>query len=147
MKRGWSYKPGASIIRGFDSLALLREDGEDRINWLADKIAEAQSKIEKAKREVFEGEQRITRVKKDLGIVERAQKQTESGAYLSSTGQGLLEPVKVKLTWHAFSEIRDKYPNRVQNDMNAGLVVFTDGSVTLYVPTIALGRTAHTTLH
>jgi len=32
--RGWFYKPGSSIIRGYDSSALFREDCLERIKHL-----------------------------------------------------------------------------------------------------------------
>jgi len=47
----------------------------------------------------------------------------------------------------AFSELLDKYRDRVLNDMNTGLVLFTDSSVTMRVPATALGKKDDTTVH
>ncbi len=127
--RGWSYKPGAPDVRGYDTPALFREDCLEQIRSLANQIAEHQRKIEKLESELPEREKRIRRLKKELGVID------------------LMEAVKVKLTWNAFSEIRRKHPNRVLVDMYAGLVLFTDNSVTLHVPVPALGKTADTQLH
>ena len=53
----------------------------------------------------------------------------------------------VNMTWHAFGEILEKHPDRVQDDINAGLVSFTDRSVTVHVPYRAIGRTPETPIH
>ena len=58
-----------------------------------------------------------------------------------------MDTVKVRLTWHAFSELRRKYPDRVLDNMNTGRVLFTDKSVILHVPFSAVGKTANITLH
>ena len=58
-----------------------------------------------------------------------------------------MDTVMLKLSWRAFSELLDKYRDRVLDDMDTGLVLFTDSSVTLRVPTTALGKTADTTVH
>jgi len=47
-------------------------------------------------------------------------------------GRRQMETLKIKLSWYAFSEIMDKFPERVMGDMNAGLFLFTDSSVTLH---------------
>ena len=49
-----------------------------------------------------------------------------------------MDTLKIKLSWQAFSEIRDKYPDRVLNDINSGLYIFSDSSVTLHVSSLAL---------
>ncbi len=51
-----------------------------------------------------------------------------------------MDTVKINLSWSAFSEIRDKYPVRVLNDMDAGNFHFTDNAVFLHVPAEALDR-------
>ena len=56
-----------------------------------------------------------------------------------------MNTVKINLSWSAFSEIRDKYPERVLNDMDAGNFRFTDDSVFLHVPAEALDRDKATT--
>ena len=51
-----------------------------------------------------------------------------------------MDTVKVNLPWSAFSEIRDKYPERVLSDMDAGNFHFTDNAVFLHLPAEALDR-------
>jgi hypothetical protein len=145
--RGWSYKPGSPLIRGFDTSALFREDCLLRKKWLSDGIAESQRKIEKTKGDLSEREKRTRKIKKELRAINRSLERTQSVGALPRSGQGLLGTVKITMTWHAFSELRRKYPDRVLNNMNAGRVLFTDTSVILHVPFSALGKTADTTLH
>jgi len=52
----------------------------------------------------------------------------------------LMDIVKVNLSWPAFTEIRDKYPERVLTDIHAGNFQFTDDSVFLHLPAEALDR-------
>ncbi len=56
-----------------------------------------------------------------------------------------MDTVKINLSWSAFTEIRDKYPERVLNDMDAGNFHFTDDSVFLHLPAAALDRVKATT--
>ena len=58
-----------------------------------------------------------------------------------------MDTIMLKLSWHAFSKLLDKYRDRVLDDMNTGLVLFTDSSVTMRVPATALGKKADTTVH
>ncbi len=58
-----------------------------------------------------------------------------------------MDTLMLKLSWLAFSELLDKYRDRVLNDMNTGLVLFTDSSVAMRVPATALGKTDDTTVH
>jgi len=51
-----------------------------------------------------------------------------------------MDTVKINLSWSAFSEIRDKYPERVLTDIHAGNFRFTDDSVFLHLPAKALDR-------
>ncbi len=51
-----------------------------------------------------------------------------------------MDTVKVNLSWSAFSEIRDKYPERVLSDMDPGNFHFTDNAVFLHLPAEALDR-------
>ncbi len=145
--RGWSYVPGAPHIRGFDTSALFREDCRLRNKWISDGVAESQRNIEKTKGELSERAKQIRRMKKELGAINRTQGQTGSVRTLPRIGQGLMDTVKVIMTWHAFFELRRKYPDRVLDNMNTGRVLFTDRSVILHVPFSALGKTADTTLH
>ena len=139
--------PGAPHIRGFDTSALFREDCLLRNKWLSDGIAESQRKIEKTKGELSEKEKRTRRMKKELGAINRSLRRTQSVGALPRIGQGLMDTVKVRLTWHAFSELRRKYPDRVLDHMNTGQVLFTDRAVILHVPFSASGKTSDTTLH
>ena len=56
-----------------------------------------------------------------------------------------MDTVKINLSWSAFSEIRDKYPERVLTDIDAGNFLFTDDSVFLHLPAEALDRIKATT--
>ena len=51
-----------------------------------------------------------------------------------------MDTVKVNLSWSAFSEIQEKYPERVLSDIDAGNFHFTDDSVFLHLPAEALDR-------
>jgi len=55
-------------------------------------------------------------------------------------GLKLLDTVRINLTGSAFSEIRDKYPERVLNDLHAGNFHFTDDAVFLHLPAETLDR-------
>jgi len=145
--RGWSYKPGSPPLRGFDTSALFRKDRLLRNKWLSDGIAESQRKIEKTKGELSEREKQILRMKKELRAIKRTQEQTGSVKTLLKIRQGLLNTIKVTMTWHAFSELRRKYPDRVLDNIKSGRVHFTDRSVILHVSFIALNKIADTTLH
>ena len=48
--------------------------------------------------------------------------------------------LRINIPWPVFSEIRDKYPERVLNDIRAGNFYFTDGAVYLHLPAEALNR-------
>jgi len=51
-----------------------------------------------------------------------------------------METVKINMSWPVFSEIRDKYPERVLTDIDAGNFLFTNNAVFLHVPAEALDR-------
>jgi len=51
-----------------------------------------------------------------------------------------MDTVKINLSWPAFSELRDKHPDRVLSDMDAGNFLFTDNAVYLHLPAEALDR-------
>jgi len=51
-----------------------------------------------------------------------------------------MDTVKINMSWSAFSEIREKHPERVFNHIDAGNFHFTDDSVFLHVPAEALDR-------
>ncbi len=56
-----------------------------------------------------------------------------------------MDTVKINMSWPVFSEIRDKYPERVLSDIDAGNFLFTDDSVFLHLPAEALDRVKATT--
>jgi len=56
-----------------------------------------------------------------------------------------MDTVKINLSWSAFSELRDKHPERVLNDIDAGNFVFTDNAVFLHLPAEVLDRVKATT--
>ena len=58
-----------------------------------------------------------------------------------------MDTLMLKLSWLAFSELLDKYRDRVLDDTHTGLVLFTDNSVSMRVPATALGKTPDTQLH
>jgi len=60
-------------------------------------------------------------------------------------GLRLMDTVKINMSWPVFSEIRDKYPERVLNDIDAGNFLFIDDSVFLHLPAEALDRVKATT--
>ncbi len=51
-----------------------------------------------------------------------------------------MDTVKINLSWPAFPELRDKHPERVLNDIDAGNFLFTDDSVFLHLPAEVLDR-------
>ena len=51
-----------------------------------------------------------------------------------------MDTVKINMSWPVFTEIRDKYPERVLSDIDAGNFLFTDDSVFLHLPAEALDR-------
>jgi len=51
-----------------------------------------------------------------------------------------MDTVKINLSWSAFSEIRNQHPDRVLTDIDAGNFQFTDDSVFLHLPAVALDR-------
>ncbi len=53
--------------------------------------------------------------------------------------------VKINLSWPAFSELRDKHPDRVLSDIDAGNFQFTDDSVFLHLPAEVLDTVKATT--
>ena len=64
--RGWSFKPGASLIRGYDTPALFRHASLERIKYLANQIRESQRSIEKLESELSSGAQRIRQLSREI---------------------------------------------------------------------------------
>ena len=51
-----------------------------------------------------------------------------------------MDTVKINMSWPVFSDIRDKYLERVLSDIDAGKFHFTDEEVFLHLPAEALDR-------
>ncbi len=51
-----------------------------------------------------------------------------------------MDTVKIKMSWPVFTEIKDKYPERVLSDIDASNFHFTDDSVFLHLPAKVLER-------
>ncbi len=60
-------------------------------------------------------------------------------------GLKLRNTLKINISWPVFSEIRDKYPEHVLSDIDAGNFHFTDNAVFLHLPAEALDRVKATT--
>jgi len=60
-------------------------------------------------------------------------------------GLKLMDTLNINLSWPVFSEIQDKYPEHVLNDIHAGNFYFTDDSVFLHFPAEVLDRDKATT--
>jgi len=60
-------------------------------------------------------------------------------------GLKLMDTLNINLSWPVFSEIQDKYPERVLNDIHAGNFYFTDDAVFLHLPAEVLDRDKATT--
>ncbi len=57
------------------------------------------------------------------------------------------ENLKINLSWPDSSILLHKHPKWVKDDINAGLILFTESSVTVHIPYKAIGRTPDTLLH
>ena len=64
--RGWSFKQGAPIIRGYDTPALFRHASLERVKYLANQVRDSQRRIEKLNSELAKGAQRIRQLSKDI---------------------------------------------------------------------------------
>jgi len=58
----------------------------------------------------------------------------------------LKETLVIKMTWRAFSALRAKHPNML-DELDTGLFLFTDNSVTLHMPASALNEITYTQIH
>jgi len=56
-----------------------------------------------------------------------------------------MDTVKINLSWPVFTEMREKYPERVLNDIDTGNFHFTDDSVFLHFPAEVLDKHKATT--
>ena len=57
-----------------------------------------------------------------------------------------MDTLVIKMTWRAFSRLREKHPDLLF-DIDNGLFVFTDSSVTLHLRPEALNGLTHTQIH
>jgi len=57
-----------------------------------------------------------------------------------------METLIIKMTWHAFSALRTRHPD-VLDEIDTGLFLFTDTSVTLHLPPEALNEITYTQIH
>ena len=56
------------MIRAYDSGVVLREDIIERVKYLRDEITTLQNSIDKLKQKAAASEERIQRIKKELGF-------------------------------------------------------------------------------
>ncbi len=68
--RGWSYKPGSSIIRGYDTSALFREDCLERIKHLQMELEADMKRIKQAEKEYAAAEERLRQRKREFGWID-----------------------------------------------------------------------------
>ena len=67
---GWSYKPGSSIIRGYDSSPLFREDCLERIRHLQLEVNADMREMARMKKEYAATEERLRQRKKEFGWID-----------------------------------------------------------------------------
>ena len=65
--RGWSYKPGTSITRGYDTSALFREDCLERIIHFQVGIDADMKELAQAQKEYAAAEEQLRQRKKEFG--------------------------------------------------------------------------------
>jgi len=64
---GWSFMPGSSIIRGYDTSALFREDCPERIKHLQMEVEADMKKIKQMEKEYAATEERLREMKRQRG--------------------------------------------------------------------------------
>ncbi len=57
-----------------------------------------------------------------------------------------MDTLVIKMTWRAFSRLREKHPDLLF-DIDTGLFLFTDSSVTLHLRPEALNGLTYTQIH
>ena len=67
---GWSYKPGSSLIRGYDTSALFREDCLERIRQLQLEVQADMQELALMKREYAAAEEQLRQRKKEFGWID-----------------------------------------------------------------------------
>ena len=68
--RGWSYIPGSSIIRGYDTSRLFREDCLLRIHHLQAEVHADLKQMKQEEKELAAIEERLKRMKKEQGWID-----------------------------------------------------------------------------
>ena len=68
--RGWFYIPGSSIIRGYDTSALFREDCLLRIQHLQAEVEADLKQMKQGKKELAAIEEQLKRMKKERGWID-----------------------------------------------------------------------------
>jgi len=63
---GWSYKPGSSIVRGYDTSALFREDCLERIKHLQLEVDASMKVLERLKKQHAATEEPIRKLKREF---------------------------------------------------------------------------------
>jgi len=75
---------------------------------------------------------------------------TERNIYVSTMSCHLSDTLKetliIRLTWRAFSKLREKHPDLLF-DIDNGQFLFTDNSVTLHLRPEALNALTYTQIH
>jgi len=68
--RGWSFTPGSSIIRGYDTSALFREDCLLHIQHLQMEVEADTKRIKQAEKEYAAAEEQLRQRKKEFGWID-----------------------------------------------------------------------------
>ncbi len=68
--RGWCYPPGSSIIRGYDSSPLFREDCLERIRQLQLEVDADMVELARMKKDYAATEERLRKLKKEFDWID-----------------------------------------------------------------------------
>ncbi len=68
--RGWCYPSGSSIVRGYDTSPLFREDCLLRIQHLQMEVDASMKRIKQGEKELAAIEERLRRTKKEMGEID-----------------------------------------------------------------------------
>jgi len=68
--RGWSYKPGSTIVRGYDTSAVFREDCLERIKHLQMEVDADLKELARMRREYATAEEQLRQRKKEFGWID-----------------------------------------------------------------------------
>ncbi len=68
--RGWSYRPGSSIIRGHDTSALFREDCLERIRQLQLQVNADMQELARMRQAHAATEEHLRKLKKEFGWID-----------------------------------------------------------------------------